>query len=234
MARRRVENPLALAVFCCLTERPMHPYEISSALRSRGKELSIKLNYGSLYSVVESMQKHGLISRWRRRGKVAVPSGRCTRSPTPGSFEREDWLAELLSTPVREFTSLEAGLSMMPRLAPDEVARLLVNGGSGCGWSCGHLTRARRGGREEPVPICSRRGALPAGAAACRAGLRRTCWPRASGQRMFTGATAWRRIHALAADGVSLRTRSPPTRSLPGGGGVALRLSAPELIPTKN
>ena len=42
-----------------------------------------------------------------------------------GVTEFEDWLAELLSTPVREFTSLEAGLSLMPGLPPDEVARLL-------------------------------------------------------------------------------------------------------------
>ena len=40
-------------------------------------------------------------------------------------IECEDWLAELLSTPVREFTSLEAGLSLMPLLEPGEVARLL-------------------------------------------------------------------------------------------------------------
>ncbi len=53
MARRQRSNPLALAVLACLVERPMHPYEISTTLRSRGKELSIKLNYGSLYSVVE-------------------------------------------------------------------------------------------------------------------------------------------------------------------------------------
>ena len=62
MTRRRVPNPLALAVLACLTERPMHPYEISTTLRTRGKEKSIKLNYGSLYSVVESLQKHGLIA----------------------------------------------------------------------------------------------------------------------------------------------------------------------------
>ena len=43
----------------------------------------------------------------------------------PGVEEFEDWLAELLSTPVRDFTSLEAGLSLMPGLPPDEVARLL-------------------------------------------------------------------------------------------------------------
>ena len=56
MTRRRVSNPLALAVLGTLIERPMHPYEISTTLRERGKETSIKLNYGSLYSVVESLQ----------------------------------------------------------------------------------------------------------------------------------------------------------------------------------
>ena len=55
MTRRRVSNPLALAVLACLTERPMHPYEISTTLRTRGKEQSIKLNYGSLYAVVEAL-----------------------------------------------------------------------------------------------------------------------------------------------------------------------------------
>ena len=62
MTRRRVSNPLALAVLACLTEKSMHPYEISTTLRTRGKERSIKLNYGSLYAVVESLQKHGLIT----------------------------------------------------------------------------------------------------------------------------------------------------------------------------
>ena len=60
MPRRKVSNPLALAVLACLAERPMHPYEMSTTMRERGKHESIKLNYGSLYSVVESLQKHGL------------------------------------------------------------------------------------------------------------------------------------------------------------------------------
>ena len=62
MVKRRVSNPLALAVLACLRQRPMHPYEISTTLRQRGKEDSIKLNYGSLYSVVESLHKHGMIA----------------------------------------------------------------------------------------------------------------------------------------------------------------------------
>jgi len=57
MARRRVANPLAFAVLGSLSERPMHPYEISTMLRARGKDQSIKVNYGSLYSIVASLEK---------------------------------------------------------------------------------------------------------------------------------------------------------------------------------
>jgi DNA-binding PadR family transcriptional regulator len=125
MTRRRVSNPLALAVLSCLTERPMHPYEISTTLRTRGKENSIKLNYGSLYSVVEALLKHGLIKTHETVRDGRRPE-RTVYAITPSGVEEyEDWLAELLSTPVREFTSLEAGLSLMPGLPPDEVARLL-------------------------------------------------------------------------------------------------------------
>ena len=59
--RRRVSNPLALAVLSALRERPMHPYEMAATMRSQGKERSIKLNYGSLYTVVDNLAKHGLI-----------------------------------------------------------------------------------------------------------------------------------------------------------------------------
>src|SRR5215207_1275292 len=125
MTRRRVSNPLALAVLGCLAERPMHPYEISTTLRSRGKETSIKLNYGSLYSVVESLQKHGLITSRETTREGRRPERTVYEITDAGVEEFEDWLAELLSTPVRDFTSLEAGLSLMPGLPPDEVARLL-------------------------------------------------------------------------------------------------------------
>ena len=125
MSRRRVSNPLALAVLSCLNERPMHPYEISTTLRTRGKEQSIKLNYGSLYSVVEALQKHALITARETSRQGRRPERTVYEITESGVEELEDWLAELLSTPVRDYTSLEAGLSLMPTLPPDEVARLL-------------------------------------------------------------------------------------------------------------
>ena len=125
MTRRRVSNPLALAVLACLNERPMHPYEISTTLRTRGKESSIKLNYGSLYAVVESLRKHGLILARETTREGRRPERTVYEITTAGIEEFEDSLAELLSTPVRDFTSLEAGLSLMASLPPEEVARLL-------------------------------------------------------------------------------------------------------------
>ena len=125
MTRRRVSNPLALAVLGCLVERPMHPYEISTTLRSRGKERSIKLNYGSLYSVVESLQKHGLITAVETRREGRRPERTVYAVTEAGRTEFEDWLSELLSTPTNEPSSLEAALSLAAALPPDEVARLL-------------------------------------------------------------------------------------------------------------
>jgi DNA-binding PadR family transcriptional regulator len=126
VTRRRVSNPLALAVLSCLSERPMHPYEISTTLRTRGKEQSIKLNYGSLYSVVESLRKHGLVQARETVRDGRRPERTVYEITEAGVGEMEDWLAELLSTPVRDFMSLEAGLSLMAVLPPDEVSRLLT------------------------------------------------------------------------------------------------------------
>src|SRR5207302_3758862 len=55
-------NPLALAVMALLHERPMHPYEIACTMRRRHLEESIKLNYGALYHMVDTLQHAGLIA----------------------------------------------------------------------------------------------------------------------------------------------------------------------------
>src|SRR5215207_7043227 len=125
MTRRRVSNPLALAVLGCLAERPMHPYEISTTLRSRGKEHSIKLNYGSLYTVVESLQKHGLIRSRETMREGRRPERTVYEITGAGRLEFIDWLSELISTPVKEYAAYEAGLSLLGGLGPEEAVRAL-------------------------------------------------------------------------------------------------------------
>src|SRR5918998_1694770 len=99
-SKRKVSNPLALAVMALLFERPMHPYEMVSTMRERGKHESVRLRYSSLYSVVGALEREGLISS-------------------------RETVRELLSEPVKEYTQFAAGLSFIVALPPDEAAGLL-------------------------------------------------------------------------------------------------------------
>jgi DNA-binding PadR family transcriptional regulator len=90
--RRRVSKPLALAVLSTLRERPMHPYEMAATMRSQGKERSIKLNYGSLYTVVDNLAKHGLIEAMEASREGRRPERTVYRLTDAGSAELEDWL----------------------------------------------------------------------------------------------------------------------------------------------
>ncbi|MGA6167174.1 PadR family transcriptional regulator [Amycolatopsis magusensis] len=125
MAPRGRANPLALAVLTLLNERPMHPYEMSGTLRERRKEDSIKLNYGSLYSVVESLRKRGLIESRETVREGRRPERTVYEITPSGVAEMHDWLSDLLANPAKEFAQFEAALSLMPVLSPEEVVRLL-------------------------------------------------------------------------------------------------------------
>ena len=123
--RRVVSNPLALAVLACLFEAPMHPYEMAATMRERGKENSIKLNYGSLYTVVDNLAKHGLIEAVEARREGRRPERTVYRLTDAGRTELDDWMSELLAEPVKEYPQFEAALSLMPVLHPDTVVELL-------------------------------------------------------------------------------------------------------------
>lgn len=125
MASRGRSNPLALAVLSCLTERPMHPYEIASTLRERGKDTSIKINYGSLYTVVEGLLRRGLIEERETVRDGRRPERTVYAVTMAGRNEHDDWLSELISRPEAGFTQFEAALSLMGGLPPQDVLPLL-------------------------------------------------------------------------------------------------------------
>ncbi|MGW5096755.1 PadR family transcriptional regulator [Streptomyces nodosus] len=123
--RRKLGNPLALAVMVLLTEKPMHPYEIAQTLRRRGKDSSLKINYGSLYTVVQNLEKHGFVEVAEVQREGNRPERTLYGITDPGREEAVQWLSDLLAVPAQEFPIFEAALSLMGVLAPDEVARLL-------------------------------------------------------------------------------------------------------------
>lgn len=123
--KRKRSNPLALAVLAQLCERPMHPYEIAAQMRSRGVEVNIKLNYGSLYSVVEGLQREGLILPQEVSRNGRLPERTVYAITDQGRAELLSWLRDLVRTPVKEYTQFAAGLSFLGLLQPDEAVDLL-------------------------------------------------------------------------------------------------------------
>jgi DNA-binding PadR family transcriptional regulator len=118
-------NPLALAVLVCLAERPMHPYEVGTVLRQRAKHESVKLNYGSLYGVVESLERRGLVSPQETVREGRRPERTVYEITDAGRIEMTDWLTELISTPTKEYPQFEAALSFLPALPPDDAVAQL-------------------------------------------------------------------------------------------------------------
>jgi DNA-binding PadR family transcriptional regulator len=125
MGRRKMSNPLALAVLATVREQPRHPYEIAQVLRSRGKEQSIKINYGSLYTVVQSLERHGFIEASGTERDGRRPERTVYSVTESGAVELREWLSELIGTPVKEYPRFEAALSLMLVLPPEEVRTLL-------------------------------------------------------------------------------------------------------------
>lgn len=125
MAAAKRSNPLALAVLVHLFEKPMHPYEMALTMRARGKEQSIKLRYGSLYTVIDALVRDGLIAVRETAREGRRPERTVYKLTQRGEEEMRVWLRDLLERPVKEYSQFEAGLSLMPALPPDDVAGLL-------------------------------------------------------------------------------------------------------------
>ncbi len=124
-SKRKVSNPLALAVMALLFERPMHPYEMVSLMRERGKHESVRLRYSSLYSVVDALEREGLIEPRETVREGKRPERTVYGITDAGREEFLTWLRELLRDPAKEFTQFAAGLTFIAGLPPDEAVELL-------------------------------------------------------------------------------------------------------------
>jgi len=125
MKRRRVGSMLALAVLAVVLERPVHPYEMASVLRSRGKDRDMPIKWGSLYTVVGNLEKHALIEVVGNERSGGRPERTVYRITDAGREELTDWVRELIGTPEREQPRFEAGLSVLGVLSPAEAIALL-------------------------------------------------------------------------------------------------------------
>lgn len=125
MAKRKISNLLALAVLSLLSERPMHPYEISAVMKQRELSTVIKLNQSSLYSIIETLVREELIMPVETQREGRYPERTVYTTTEAGKTELADWLRSLLRAPGAEYTPFAAALAFMGHLSPAEVTVLL-------------------------------------------------------------------------------------------------------------
>ncbi|MGI8689624.1 MAG: helix-turn-helix transcriptional regulator [Thermomicrobiales bacterium] len=123
--RRHPYNLLTLATLGLLAERPTHPYEMDFLMRARGLDQSIKLNRGSLYTVVETLQRDGLIVPQETQREGRRPERTVYALTEAGRAKFAGWHRWLLSIPATEYTQFAAALCFIAHLSPAETIALL-------------------------------------------------------------------------------------------------------------
>ncbi|WP_248961262.1 PadR family transcriptional regulator [Sphaerisporangium perillae] len=123
--RRKVANPLALAVLAYLMVEPMHPYELGRRLKEHGKDRNIKYNRGSLYMVVEQLRKAGFVVEQETVRDTQRPERTIYGITEEGRAELYDWMRELVAQPREEYPHFGVALSLLIVLSPAESVELL-------------------------------------------------------------------------------------------------------------
>ncbi|HKF77086.1 MAG TPA: PadR family transcriptional regulator [Candidatus Dormibacteraeota bacterium] len=114
-------SPWALTILSLLFERPMHPYEMRRLARERGKDEHVDLRPGSLYRTIERLERARLVEPVETTREGRFPERTVYQLTPHGREELQDWMRELLSTPMKEFPQFLHALSVLPVLEPDDA-----------------------------------------------------------------------------------------------------------------
>lgn len=123
--KRKVANLMALAVLATVVQRPMHRYEMASVMRARGKDRDMDIKWGSLYTVVQNLERNGYLETIGVTRQGARPERTVYQITDAGRDELIAWTRELIAEPEAEHTRFVAGLSVLAVLSPQDVVELL-------------------------------------------------------------------------------------------------------------
>jgi DNA-binding PadR family transcriptional regulator len=118
-------SPLALAILELLDQRPMHPYELAATMRERHYDEFIRLNFGSLYHTVDSLERNGWIVPTEKEKEGNRPERTIYRLTDSGRDVLRQVVSEIIAEPRREYLYFSAGLMFMHHLDAATAAQLL-------------------------------------------------------------------------------------------------------------
>lgn len=123
--KRKISNPLALAVLGLLQEQPMHPYEMAVTLRERYKGDSFKVTTGSLYDLVQALERDGWIEARETVRDGKRPERTVYALTELGQREFVRWVDELVRAPINEYPKFIAAIAYLGVLSKEGATSAL-------------------------------------------------------------------------------------------------------------
>jgi DNA-binding PadR family transcriptional regulator len=123
--RTQPKDMVALTTLGLLSEQPCHPYEIQRLLKERHKSYAVGKTR-TLYRAIEELEAAGYIEPLETSREGRRPERTVYRITPEGSEELENWLAELLSTPVDETPVFRVAVGLLGYITQERAETALA------------------------------------------------------------------------------------------------------------
>jgi DNA-binding PadR family transcriptional regulator len=123
--RTQPKDMVALTTLALLSEQPCHPYEIQRLLKERHKSYAVGKTR-TLYRAIEELEAAGYIEPLETSREGRRPERTVYRITPEGSEELENWLAELLSTPVDETPVFQVAVGLLGYISEERAETALA------------------------------------------------------------------------------------------------------------
>jgi DNA-binding PadR family transcriptional regulator len=117
---------LALVLLSLLAEEPMHPYRMHEMIKERGKDkIANVAQRNSVYQTIDRLLRAELIAVMQTARDERRPERTVYEITEAGTAALHEWVADMLSSPAREFPEFPAALGSLMILSPVEVTARL-------------------------------------------------------------------------------------------------------------
>jgi DNA-binding PadR family transcriptional regulator len=123
--RTQPKDMVALTTLGLLSEQPCHPYEIQRLLKERHKSYAVGKTR-TLYRAIEELEAAGYIEPVETSREGRRPERTVYRITAEGGEELENWLAELLSTPVDETPVFRVAVGLLGYITQERAESALA------------------------------------------------------------------------------------------------------------
>src|SRR5579863_3662114 len=124
--RSQPKDMVALTTLGLLSEQPCHPYEIQRLLKERHKSYAVGKTR-TLYRAIEELEAAGYIEPLETSRDGRRPERTVYRITSEGSEELENWLADLLSTPVDETPVFRVAVGLLGYITQERAETALAS-----------------------------------------------------------------------------------------------------------